>query len=76
MRIAWVYLERIDQPEGVSLYDAQLDIQQDLKLERTSAEIGRYFERLRKRGNVSKIEVMADKLMNIATERYAPRFSK
>ena len=76
MRIGWVYLERIDQPEGVSLYDAQLEIETELRTERTNAEIGRYFDRLRKRGNVSRIEVMADKLMNIATERYAPQFMR
>ncbi len=76
MRIAWVYLERINQPEGVSLYDAQLELENELRTERTNAEIGRYFDRLRKRGNVSRIEVMADKLMGIATERYAPRFAK
>lgn len=74
-RAAWVYLERIDQPQGVSLYDAQLELQNELREERTSAEIQRYFDGLRKRGNVSKIEVMADKLMRVATDRYAPRFS-
>jgi hypothetical protein len=75
-RIAWVYLERIDLPQGKSLYDAQLDIETELREERTSAEIGRYFDRLRKRGNVSKIEVMGEKLMAVATDRYAPQFVK
>lgn len=74
-RAAWVYLERIDQPQGVSLYDAQLELQNELREERTSAEIQRYFEGLRKRGNVSKVEVMGEKLMRVATDRYAPRFS-
>lgn len=75
-RTAWVYLEKIDRPEGVSLYDAQLEVEQGLLSERRGQEGQRYFDRLFKRGNISKIEVMAEQLMNIATDRYAPRFSK
>lgn len=75
-RTAWVYLERIDKPEGVSLYDAQLAIDGDLREKRTSAEMARYFDQLRKRGNVSRIELMGEQLMIIATDRYAPRFRK
>ncbi len=73
-RTAWVYLEKIDQKPGVSLYDAQLEVENDLRAERERAEQQRYFERLWKRGNVSKLEGMVEKLMNVATERYAPKF--
>lgn len=73
-RTAWVYLEKIDQKPGVSLYDAQLEVENDLRTERERAEQQRYFERLWKRGNVSKLEGMVEKLMNVATERYAPRY--
>jgi len=73
-RTAWVYLEKIDQKPSVSLYDAQLEVENDLRAERERAEQQRYFERLWKRGNVSKLEGMVEKLMNVATERYAPRF--
>jgi hypothetical protein len=72
-RIAWVHLERVDRPEAVSLYDAQLDIENDLRNERLKAEQRRYFERLLKRGNISNLELMVGKLVDIATERYASR---
>lgn len=73
-RTAWVYLEKIDQQPSVSLYDAQLEVENDLRTDRERAEQQRYFERLWKRGNVSKLEGMVEKIMNVATERYAPRF--
>ncbi len=73
-RTAWVYLDTLDQKPGTSLYDAQLEVESDLRLDRESAERQRYFERLWKRGNVSKLELMVDKLVSVATERYAPRF--
>ncbi len=73
-RTAWVHLEKIDQPPSTSLYEAQLDVTADLRSERETDERQRYFERLWKRGNVSKLEVMVDKLLNIATERYAAKF--
>jgi len=73
-RTGWVYLERIDRPDGVSLYDAQLDINSALTNVRTNEEVTRYIDGLRKRGNISRVEVMAERLMTIATDRYAPRF--
>ncbi|MBY0262012.1 MAG: hypothetical protein K2Q20_06690 [Phycisphaerales bacterium] len=73
-RTGWVYLERIDRPDGVSLYDAQLDINSALTNVRTNEEVSRYIDGLRKRGNISRVEVMAERLMTIATDRYAPRF--
>jgi hypothetical protein len=76
MRTAWVYLERLDRPDGVSLYDAQLEIDTQLRSQRTNAEVARYMGRLSKRGNISSIEIMGERLMSIATERYAPRFKK
>jgi hypothetical protein len=75
-RTAWVYLEKIDQPEGVSLYDAQLELAMGLSNARKVSETERYFDRLLKRGNVSKVEIMGDRLMAIATDRYAKRFNK
>lgn len=73
-RTAWVYLEKIDQKPGVSLYDAQLEVENDLRDDRERAEQQRYFERLWKRGNVSKLEGMVDKLLIVATERYAGKY--
>ncbi len=75
LRAAWVYLEKIERPEPVSLYDAQLEIENELRVERSDQEFRRYRERLYKRGNVSDIAVMAEKLMAVATDRYAPKFA-
>lgn len=68
----WIRLDEIDTPKGIPLYDAQLKIQNELKNERFNTERRRYFDHLRERGNVSKIEDMAQRLMNIAIERYQP----
>ncbi len=73
-RTAWVHLEQVQTPPGTSLYDAQLDISSDLTSRRRAIEEQRYLERLLKRGNVSSIESMGERLLTIATDRYAPRF--
>lgn len=75
-RVGFVYLEKIDLPSGLTLYDAQLTLETELRTKRTDEEVRRYFERLRKRGNVSKIEDMTARLLEIATERYAPASAK
>lgn len=74
MRTAWLFLERIDTPEGVPLYDAQLEIESRLLAQRRGDEIARYMEQLIKRGNISRREIMLQRLNIIAMERYAPRF--
>lgn len=75
-RTAWVHLEKIDTPSGTPLYDAQLEINAELTSERKSLEEQRYLERLFKRGNVSSMESMGEKLLTVATDRYAPRFKQ
>ncbi|HVU63869.1 MAG TPA: peptidylprolyl isomerase [Phycisphaerales bacterium] len=75
-RVAWVYLEKIDRPKGETLYEAQLGIEAELKIERSNAEYKRYEKQLFSRGNVSNEEGMLEKLFTIATSRYAPRFAK
>jgi hypothetical protein len=69
----WIHLEAIDTPASVSLYDAQLKLQNELRDRRFMQERRRYFDRLKERGNVSKIEDMAQRLMLIAIERYQPK---
>ncbi|MFN7021586.1 MAG: hypothetical protein ACK4WH_09700 [Phycisphaerales bacterium] len=66
----WVKLARIEQPPAVSLYDAQLEIESALLDKRKEIELSRYSNRLRSRGNFSRVEDMVEKLMAIATERY------
>jgi len=68
----WLQLARIDRPAARSLYDAQLEIENGLLEKRKEKELSRYFNRLKARGNFSKIEDMVDRLMAVATERYLP----
>lgn len=75
-RMAWLHLEKVNTPPSTSLYDAQLDINAELTTKRRSIEESRYLERLFKRGNVSSMEMMGEKLLQIATDRYAPRFKQ
>lgn len=74
MRTAWITLEKIETPPGVSLYDAQLEISSQLSARRQTEEVARYFDQLRKRGNITLEQTMTERLLKIATERYAPRF--
>jgi hypothetical protein len=68
--VYWVKLESIEQLPSISLYDAQLEIEHDLRERRFETESDRYFDRLRKRGNVSKISDMATRVYTIAEQRY------
>ncbi len=66
----WVSLESIAQEPSVSLYDAQLGIEQTLKDRRLETETDRYFDRLRRRGNVSNLADMATRIFVVAEQRY------
>lgn len=71
--IWWVYLASIDRPPGKSLYEAQLEIESALLERRKETELTRYFNRLKARGNFSRVEDMVDRLMAIAIDRYLPK---
>lgn len=66
----WVKLVSIEHPPGVTLYDAQLEIENSLLEKRKETELARYSNRLRARGNFSRIDDMVDRLMVIAADRY------
>jgi hypothetical protein len=68
--VYWVSLESIDQPPSMSLYEAQLEIEQVLRDRRLETETDRYFDRLRRRGNVSKLADMASRVFTVAEQRY------
>ena len=71
-KTAWVHLEQIENRPGQTLYEAQYQIEQELRDERFRIEEQRYFDNLLKRGNVTKFEDMMAKLLAIAQERYMP----
>lgn len=68
--VYWVSLDSVDQAPSISLYDAQLEIEQALKDRRLETETDRYFDRLRRRGNVSKLADMATRVYTVAEQRY------
>jgi hypothetical protein len=71
----WVYLDDIEQPSGTSLYDPELQRTLAAKLfgERQREEETRYFRQLFERGIVDDLDAMADRLIDVAVERYAPQ---
>ncbi len=68
----WLYLEEIEQPEVVSLYDAQNRIEQLIRSEREQRERSRYFEKLFGSSTVTEQQIgeMRDRLVQFAAERY------
>lgn len=68
----WMHLEEIER-RAISLYDAQLRINQELTLERRRDEQRAYLDRLIERARVSNRDEMLLRLLRIAEERYGPR---
>ncbi len=69
-RAWWVYLDEIDQPEGRSLYEAQLEIEQVLRRARIDEEESRYWRSLFDRSNMTQFDQMVRRLVEYAAERY------
>lgn len=68
----WLKLEAIEQ-ESISLYDAQLRINQELTLERRGLEQQRYLGKLIERARVSNRDEILLRLLGVAEERYGPK---
>jgi hypothetical protein len=65
---AWVRFERIEQP-SVSLYDAQLGIENELFSQRQERAIQQYLQKLQGRASLSDVETMGLRIMQFARER-------
>ena len=68
-RAVWLHLEEIED-EGVTLYEAQLQLYAALMGQRFNEEQSEYFTRLIARGSLSDIEEMERRLFQLAAERY------
>lgn len=68
---AWLSLERIDRT-ATPLYDAQRPIYKSLFESDFNAKIDRYIKRLADRATMTNPDEMAERLLNIAQERYFP----
>ncbi len=69
---SWLLLEEVERT-SVSLYEAQLRINQELTLERRRQEQQAYLDRLIERARVHNRDEMFLRLMRIAEERYGPK---
>lgn len=67
----WMMLEEIIQ-ERVDLYDAQRQIYEELLTERRNQELNRYLQRLMERANVTGMEEIEQRLLEIAERRFGP----
>lgn len=67
---AWLKLEEITT-ESVSIYDAQLAINDQLLAERRNEELARFLDRLEERASFTSLAQMRDQLFEIAQARYA-----
>lgn len=68
----WLKLDAIERHD-VDLYDAQLEIYQQLLSERQNNELARYISHLVERARVTDLETIRDRLVDIAAERYGPK---
>lgn len=69
----WLHVQKVERPEGRSLYDrsVQRQLAQDLFLRRSAEEWQRYERSLFEEGIYDELEDMADRLLEIALQRYA-----
>lgn len=68
----WLRLEGIER-KTISLYEAQLRINQELTLERRRQEQQAYLDKLTERARVTNRQEMMVRLLRIAEDRYGPR---
>ncbi len=68
----WIHFEGIDRPAARSLYDAQEEIEQNLRNQRLREEEQRFFNELLKRARISDLEVMVQRIVEFAAVRYLP----
>jgi hypothetical protein len=66
----WLHLDEIWQPPGKTLYDVQLELEQQIREARFEEERRRYFEGLLERSNFSDREEMVAKLTAFGARRY------
>jgi hypothetical protein len=69
----WIHFEKLVVRDVKSLYEAQLEIIEELRNAGTARENGKYFGRLIEKSSLTPISDMEQRLLSIAVSRYAPR---
>jgi hypothetical protein len=67
--MAWLHLES-EGAKKVSLYDAQLTLEDEVRSDRTQRELGRYVATLQGKASITDAEQMVERLARIAESRY------
>jgi len=67
----FVYVEELQNPEGQSLREVQLEIRQQLRNERFRKLSRDYRQRLLEEGSYVSVEQMTENLLDIAMARYS-----
>lgn len=68
----WLYLDRIER-KIISWYDAQLEIENELRGRRIFEGRNKYQDRLVARGSYTSIDEMVERLLAIAEDRFYPK---
>lgn len=71
--MCWIHFDQVITPDVKPLYDAQLDIIEDIRNARTADEGAKYFGRLMEKSSLTPLRQMEERLLAIAISRYAPR---
>jgi len=68
----WVYVEKYEDGSPIPLFDAQRGIEAKLRDIYFEDEAQKYFRQLRERGNYDDFDQMAQSLLAVALDRWAP----
>lgn len=72
-RAWWIYLDDIDAPPSQTLYEAQVEIEQEIQNARFAQEQQRYLKSLMSKANMTRFDEMVKRLVAYAVERYYVR---
>jgi hypothetical protein len=68
----WLYLDRIER-RSTSWYDAQLEIENEIRGRRLTDGRNKYIDRLLKRASFTSVQEMTNRLLAIAEDRFYPK---
>jgi len=70
--VYWIKLEKIERPKGLTLYEAQARILEQLREHRENLEKARYLSALKHDASYTDLEEMTERLLIIAESRFYP----
>jgi hypothetical protein len=72
----WIKLQSLESPDLKTLYEAQIEILEELRNRKSAQEEQLYIQRLMERSSHTPLSQMVERLYKIAAERYAPTDTK